>query len=210
MFADRTQAGQRLGEALRGVVAGTIVVLGIPRGGVITAVPVANALGARLDVVVPRKLGAPFNPELAIGAVAPGVRVLDDRLIARLGVAGEFIDEEAAREEGEIARRTTLYRDGREPPDLSEATVVVVDDGVATGATGIAALRWSRGQGAAAVVFAAPVGPRATAARLADECDDVVILETPASFYAVGEWYERFDQVEDHEVLEALASAYES
>ena len=185
---------------------GRTVVLGIPRGGVVTAVPVARALGARLDVVVPRKLGAPFNPELAIGAVAPGVQVLDERLIARLGVAMEFVDEEAAREEGEITRRVALYRHGREPPDLTGATVIVVDDGVATGATAIAALRWARGQGAARVVFAAPVGPRTTVARLAEECDEVVILETPASFYAVGEWYERFDQVEDGEVLEALAS----
>ena len=168
------------------------------------AVPVAEALGATLDVVVPHKLGAPGNPELAIGAIAPGVRVLDDRLIGLLGVSEEYLDDEVRRQEEEIGRRTHLYREGREAPALEGRDAVVVDDGVATGATAVAALRWARGQSTARVLFAAPVGPPATVRMLADECDDVVVLETPASFFAVGEWYEDFGQVTDEEVLAAL------
>jgi putative phosphoribosyl transferase len=205
MFRDRGEAGKRLAEAVSGRTgAGRAVVLAIPRGGVIVAVPVAEALDAPLDVVVPHKLGAPGNPELAIGAIAPGVRVLDERLIRLLGVPEDYVDDEGRRQEQEIERRTGLYRDGREAPSLVDRDAVVVDDGVATGATAVAALRWARGQDAARVIFAAPVGPPATVRKLRDECDDVVVLETPASFFAVGEWYEDFGQVTDQEVLAAL------
>ena len=205
MFRDRGEAGKRLADAVAGHVAtGRAVVLAIPRGGVVVAEPVAEALDAPLDVVVPHKLGAPGNPELAIGAVAPSVRVLDDRLIRLLGVSDEYLDDEVERQELEIERRTHLYREGRDAPELAGRDVVVVDDGVATGATAVAALRWAGAQDAARVVFAAPVGPPATVEMLAAECDDVVILETPASFFAVGEWYEDFGQVTDREVLAAL------
>ena len=204
-FDDRTDAGTRLAEAVAEVVRGPAVVLGIPRGGVIVAAPVARRLGAPLDVVVPKKVGAPFNPELGLGAVAPGVRVLDEGLIRRLGVSEDYVDREIEREEAEIERRTAAYRGGRPPLDLEGRSAVIVDDGVATGGTAIAAARWARAQRAPTVVFGAPVGPPETAARLGAACDAVVLLQTPGSFAAVGEWYERFDQVTDDEVRRALA-----
>jgi predicted phosphoribosyltransferase len=208
VFRDREEAGRALAAALHGRVdRGHALVLAIPRGGVIVAAPVARALDAPLDVVIPHKLGAPNNPELAIGAVAPGVRVLDDGLTRALNVPDGYIEDEVAAQEAEIERRTTLYRDERPPPVFAGVTAVVVDDGVATGATSKAALRWARAQGSARVVFAAPVGPVAALRLLADECDDVVILETPRSFRAVGEWYDRFDQVTDEQVLATLRDA---
>lgn len=205
VFRDREEAGEVLAAALTGrFERERVVVLAIPRGGVVVAVPVARSLGASLDVVIPHKLGAPGNPELAIGAIAPGVRVLDDRLIRVLGVPSAYVQQEVEAQEAEIERRTQLYREGRAAPMLEGATAIVVDDGVATGATAIAALRWARGQGTARVVLAAPVGPAATVRHLAQECDDVVLVETPRTFSAVGEWYRRFDQVTDREVLAAL------
>jgi putative phosphoribosyl transferase len=208
MFDDRGEAGEALASALVPRLEGErTVVLAIPRGGVIVAVPVARSLGAPLDVVIPRKLGAPDNPELAIGAVAPGVQVLDDRLVTALSVPQTYIDDEVAAQEGEIERRTRSYRGDRPAPVSEGSTVVVIDDGVATGATAVAALRWARVQGAARVVFAAPVGPLATVSRLRQECDDVVLLESPLAFRAVGEWYRHFDQVTDREVLAALEGA---
>jgi len=192
-------------ESLAGRFAGErVVVLGIPRGGVVVAAPVADVLHAQLDVVVPRKLGAPGNPELAIGAIAPGVRVLDERLLRSLGVPDRYVEEEIAREEEEIRRRTERYRSGKAAVAIEGATAVIVDDGVATGATAVAALRWARAQGAARVVLAAPVGPRGTIHRLAQEADEVVVIVTPLSFVAVGEWYVSFDQVSDEEVIRAL------
>ena len=205
VFRDREEAGRALAAALHGrVERSRSVILGIPRGGVIVAAPVGKALGAPLDVVVPHKLRAPDNPELAIGAVAPDVRVLDDRIIRTLQVSDAYIEEEVATQEAEIVRRTRLYRGDRPPPSLADANAIVVDDGIATGATAVAALRWAHAQGPARVVFAAPVGPRSAPRLLGNECDDAIILETPPSFRAVGEWYERFDQVEDREVLDVL------
>lgn len=205
VFRDREEAGRALAAALHGRVdRAHALVLAIPRGGVIVATPVARALDAPLDVVIPHKLGAPRNPELAIGAVAPGVRVLDEDLTHALRVPGEYIEDEVAAQVTEIERRTALYRGHRPALVFAGVTAVVVDDGVATGATSLAALRWARAQGSARVVFAAPVGPVPALRLLADECDDVVILETPRSFRAVGEWYDRFDQVTDEQVLAAL------
>jgi putative phosphoribosyl transferase len=205
VFDDREEAGEVLAAALAGrFERERVVVLAIPRGGVVVAVAVARALVAPLDVVIPHKLGAPGNPELAIGAIAPGIRVLDDRLIRALGVTNVYVQQEVETQEAEMERRTRLYREDRAAPTLEGATAIVVDDGVATGATAIAALRWARGQGSARVVFAAPVGPAASVRQLARECDDVVLVETPRVFSAVGEWYRRFDQVTDAEVLAAL------
>jgi putative phosphoribosyl transferase len=207
MFRDRLEAGERLAEALKGSAGSDCVVLGIPRGGVIVAEVVALALGVPLDVVVPRKIGAPGNPELGLGAVAPGVTVLDPWLVERLGVSEEYLAREVAAQEQEIARRLQAYREGRPPIDVAGTTVIVIDDGVATGGTAIASLRWARAQEAAKVVLAVPVAPPQTMERLRHEADEVVALATPEPFFAVGEWYRDFEQTTDREVVEALARA---
>jgi predicted phosphoribosyltransferase len=182
-----------------------VVVLAIPRGGVIVGEVVARAIGAPLDVVIPRKIGAPGNPELGLGAIAPGVRVLDDRIVRALGVTREYLEREIAAQEQEIERRQLAYREGRPPVDVRGKVAVVVDDGIATGGTAAAALRWAGSRGAREVVLAVPVAPPASLARLRDEADRIVVLATPEPFLAVGEWYRTFDQTTDDEVVSALA-----
>lgn len=201
------EAGRRLGAVLAAEVEPPVVVLGVARGGVVVAAEVADALDAPLDVVIPRKLGAPGNPELGIGAVAPGVRVVDRSIVEALGVSEGYVEAEAARQEAEIERRTAAFREGRDAPDLGGVTAVVVDDGVATGVTALAALRWARAQGAATVVFAAPVGPVGVERRLEGGCDRCIVLLQPANLMAVGQWYERFEQVTDDEVRAVLRAA---
>jgi putative phosphoribosyl transferase len=207
IFADRTEAGARLAEALRHL-GPNAVVLAIPRGGVIVGEVIARDLGVPLDVVVPRKVGAPGNPELAIGAVAPGIRVLDPRMVHALGVSEPYLEREIATQEAEIERRQHAYRGGRPPQPVAGRVAVIVDDGVATGSTAVAALRWARAQGRAErVVLAVPVAPPQTLERLGTEADEVVVLETPQPFLAVGEWYRDFDQTTDEQVVSALARA---
>jgi len=205
MYEDRIDAGERLAEALKAQAGPGTVILAIPRGGVVVGEVIARTLGVPLDVVVPRKVGAPGNAELGIGAVAPGVRVLDPWLIERLGVSEEYLEREIAAQEAETIRRLEAYRAGRPPVDLHGRTAIVVDDGVATGGTAVAALRWARAQGAATVVLAVPVAPPQTMQRLRREADEVVALETPEPFFAVGEWYRSFDQTSDEEVIAVLA-----
>jgi putative phosphoribosyl transferase len=207
IFADRLEAGERLAKALVHHAGTGCVVLAIPRGGVIVGEVVARGLGAPLDVVVPRKIGAPGNPELAIGAVAPGVRVLDPAALALLRVPPEYLEREIAAQEAEIRRREEAFRGGRPPVPVAGRVAIVVDDGVATGSTAVAALRWARSQKAARVVLAVPVAPPQSVGRLRAEADEVVALETPEPFFAVGEWYRDFAQTTDAEVVEALARA---
>ncbi len=201
-FRDRTEAGERLAEALvdRGVDAD--VVLAIPRGGLPLGRAVADALGVPLDIVVASKIGAPHNSEFAIGAVASdGSAWLDEETIERLGVDDDYVRTEREREAENAAEKAERYRAGSGPPDLDGRSVVVVDDGVATGSTAVAAVRLARERGADRVVLAVPVGPPSAVADLRDEADDVVCLRTPASFGAVGQFYDRFDQVTDEEAI---------
>jgi predicted phosphoribosyltransferase len=206
-FADRRDAGERLAAILGDLADRPTVVLGIPRGGVEVAAVVAGALGAPLDVVVPRKIGAPGNPELGIGAVAEGVQVLDERLIRVLGVDAAFLEAEIGEQRREIARRVARYRGDRPPPSIAGRTAVVVDDGVATGGTAVAALRWAAAQGAGTVVLAVPVAPPEAIDRLLTEADEVRALETPRYFSSVGQWYEDFPQVPDERVVALLEEA---
>ena len=206
-FADREDAGVRLAESLADLAGEDVVVLGIPRGGVEVAEVVARALGVPLDVVIPRKLGAPGNPELGLGAVAEDVEVLDERLIRLLKVKEGYLRQEVAAQQEEIRRRAAAYRQDRPPVPLEGRIAVVIDDGVATGGTAVAALRWARARGASKVILAVPVAPAEAVARLEREADEVRVLATPEPFYAVGQWYEAFDQVSDDRVVELLSGA---
>jgi putative phosphoribosyl transferase len=204
MFSDRVEAGKRLAEALDHLAGEDVVVLGVPRGGVEVAAEVAAQHGWPLDIVVPRKVGAPFNPELGLGAIAPGVRVLDERMLRTLGVSEEYLEDEIRKQEEEIHRRTEAYRRGKAPVELAGKTVVIVDDGIATGGTAIAAVRWAKAQGARRVILAVPVAPREAVAKLSKEADEVVALAMPEPFFAVGQWYGDFPQVSDQQVVELL------
>lgn len=207
MFIDRRDAGEQLAEALASLADDEVVVLGIPRGGVEVAAVVAQALHAPLDVVIPRKVGAPGNPELGLGAVAEDVEVLDQHLIRVLDVSEDYLRQKIAEEREEIARRSALYRSGRPAVDLTGKVAVVVDDGVATGGTAAAALRWARAKGAKRVVLAVPVAPGDAVRRLKDEADEIRVLATPEPFFAVGQWYRSFPQIPDERVIQLLSSS---
>lgn len=207
-FADRRDAGRTLAERLRPFAPAHPIVLGIPRGGVPVAAEVARALRADLDVIVARKLGAPFSEELAIGATtANGGRWLNEPLIHHLGVSVQYIERVTAEQMQEATRREHLFRDGRPPLSLVGRTVILVDDGLATGATMRAAARSARGQAPAKLIIAVPVGARETCEDLRDEADEVVCLAMPEPFYAVGMHYRDFGQTPDDEVVHLLHEA---
>ncbi|MFB7472012.1 phosphoribosyltransferase family protein [Kitasatospora sp. NPDC056184] len=207
-FTDRTDAGRRLAALLgqwRGP--GTVVVA-LPRGGVPVAAEVADALDAPLDICVIRKLGVPYQPELGMGAIGEdGVRVINDQVLRPAGVTPEQLAAVEARERVELERRAHRYRGGRPPVDVRGRTVVVVDDGIATGSTARAACLIVRARGAARVVLAVPVAPPDWTQRLAGVADELVCVGTPSPFFAIGEFYADFAQTEDAEVLRRLAAA---
>lgn len=205
VFHDRTDAGERLAAALADHGAAPDVVLAIPRGGLPAGRAVADALSAPLDVVVARKIGAPDNPELALGAAASdGTVWLNDDLIDRLGVDEVYLDRERARERANAAEKEERYREGRPPLDLSGARVVVVDDGAATGATALACLRRAAAAGADHVTLGLPVAPPDTVTALRAEADEVVVVASPERFGAVGRFYRDFGQVSDAEARSYL------
>lgn len=199
-FADRSDAGRRLAAKLEHLRDDDVLVLGLPRGGVEVAYEVAKALDAPLDVIVARKLGAPHQPELAIGAIAPGASVLRSDLVDMLGLREDEIEAISARERRRAEELETKLRHGRRAYDPAGRTVVVVDDGLATGATATAAVRSVRTRGPARVVLAVPVAAPESVDALAHEVDEVVTVIAPHDMRAVGLWYENFPQLSDDEV----------
>jgi putative phosphoribosyl transferase len=205
-FADRAEAGRLLAsELLRRNLPANVVVLALPRGGLPVGLEVAKAFGAPLDVVIVRKFGVPWQPELAMGAIASGsFQTLDRDLVEALRISREEIDAVVARESAEVARRERLYRRGRQALDLYGRTVLLVDDGLATGSTMLVAARYVRSLEPRKTLIAVPVGSVQACHRLRREADDCVCLATPEPFTAVGEWYADFRQVTDAEVRHIL------
>lgn len=204
-FSDRKDAGKQLASALTDFSFKEGMVLAIPRGGVVVGYEIASALNFKLDVIVPRKIGTPDNPELAIGAVTEdGTMILDDSLIMYLGVSNDYIYQESERQKQEIRRRQKFYRQGVSEPEIKDKNVIVVDDGIATGYTMKAALASVRNRGAATLTVAIPVGPPSTIKELEGQADNIVCLYTPEYFQAIGQFYSDFSQTTDEEVIELL------
>ena len=208
-FANRTEAGRLLAEKLVQYAGrDDVVVLGLPRGGVPVAYQVARRLGAPLDVFIVRKLGVPGFEELAAGAITSGgVRVLNEDVVRAIPHADEAIEAVTARETAELERREQIYREGRPPPEFHDRIVILVDDGLATGATMRAAVKALRQSGAAKIVVAVPVGPPDTCRELEEEADETICLSTPEFFQAVGQYYEDFSQTSDEDVRQLLSQA---
>jgi len=207
-FRDRREAGRRLAERLSRLRASSPLVLGLPRGGVPVAFEVAKALGAPLDVLVVRKLGVPFQPELGMGAVGEdGVRVLNPDVLRQAGVAETQLAAVEARERAAVEERAVRLRRGRPAIPLQGRTVMIVDDGLATGGTARAAVQVARARGADRVILAVPVAPPETVAALRRDADDVVAVETPEPFFAIGGWYTDFSPTPDDEVVQLLTRA---
>lgn len=208
-FHDRQDAGRRLAERLVEEFPGDdTIVLGLPRGGVPVAFEIAAALHAPLDVLVVRKLGTPMNPELAAGAIGPrGVAVFNDGLLRMLGLEQDDLEPIRQKEQRELERREKAYRGNRPPLEIEGRQVILVDDGVATGATMSAAVEALRLLGAARVIVAVPTSSTEACTKLKTLADDVIALSTPEPYVAVGAWYERFDQTSDREVIELLRRA---
>ena len=205
VFADRADAGRQLAAVLRDRALGDSVVAGIPRGGVVVAAEVATVLGAPLRAVVARKVGAPGHAELAMGAVGPdGVSVVDAALARRVGATDRFVEQAVAAARAEVDARLAALPGVLRRDDAAGRTVVVVDDGVATGATAAAVGRWLATTDATRRVLALPVGPPDTLRALRADYDDVVAVQTPSWFVAVGQWYRDFRQVTDDEVARLL------
>jgi putative phosphoribosyl transferase len=203
-FQDRADAGQKLAERLAPYRGKNVLVLGIPRGGVPIGAAIASGLGGELEVSVARKLGAPGDPELAIGAISAGSWIINDDVVRALAVPESFIEDEVRRELAEVGRRNRLYRGGRQPPTIHGRTVIVADDGIATGATVRATLESVHREHPDRLILAVPVAPKAALDELRPLVDEAVCLETPQSFAAVGQFYARFPEVSDEDVIMLL------
>lgn len=208
IFTDRLAGGRSLAERLMHLRNKDVVVVGLPRGGVPVAAVVAKALNAPLDVILVRKLGVPSQPELAMGAIGEDdVRVLNDEVVQLTGVTGDEIARVEARERGELERRVTRFRSGRELVPLTNRVVVIVDDGVATGSTARAACEVVRARGASHIVLAVPVAPPGWEQDLAGVADEYICVATPGGFSSVGQFYSNFTQVTDDDVVDCLDQA---
>jgi len=209
VYRDRRDAGKRLAKLLDAYAhRPDVLVLALPRGGVPVAYEVARALNAPLDVFIVRKLGVPGYEEAAMGAIASGgIRVLNDDVIGALHIPQQVVEEVTPRDQRELERREQLYRDGRPAPDVKGRTVILVDDGLATGATMRAALKALRQRPPARLIVAVPVAARSTCLELRDEADEVICARTPDPFFGVGWWYQHFEQTSDQEVHYLLAQA---
>ena len=205
MFANRSDAGQQLAKRLAYLRDDDVVVLGLPRGGVPVAAEVAKTLHAPLDVIVVRKLGVPFQPELGMGAIGEDdVRVINNDVVRQLGISAAAIDEVERRERSELKRRAERFRPGGVRTPLAGRVVVIIDDGVATGSTAIAACQVAKAAGARRVILAVPVAPVDWTPRLEAYADELVCLDTPYPFMAIGQFYNDFDQTSDDEVVSCL------
>jgi putative phosphoribosyl transferase len=208
IFDDRVDAGRRLAARLGHLRGDDVTVLGLPRGGVPVAAEVARALGAPLDVIVVRKLGVPFQPELGMGAVGEdGVRVINREIVREVGVTTAELARVEARERAEVARRARRYRGERPRTPLDGRVAVIVDDGIATGSTARAACEVARALGAARVVLAAPVAPAGWQDRIGGAADEMISVATPSPFYGIGQFYADFSQTTDDEVVACLERA---
>lgn len=208
VFSDRVDAGRRLAARLEHLRDEPIVVLGLPRGGVLVGCEVALALHAPLDVIVVRKLGVPFQPELGMGAIGEdGVGIINDEVVRMTRVSAAEIAAVEARERVELERRARRFRGDRPRVPLAGLTAVVVDDGIATGSTARAACQVARAQGAARVVLAVPLAPQDWERRIGHDADEFICIDTPGRFFAIGQFYEDFSQTSDDEVVECLLRA---
>ena len=204
-FSDRVDAGKRLALVLKKLTFKNGIVLAIPRGGVVVGFEIAHTLNLPLDVIIPRKIGAPGNPELAIGAMTEdGTTILDTNLLAYMEVSKQYLEEESERQKREIERRLKVYRQDTPYPNMKSLDVILVDDGIATGSTMKAALASVINRGAASVTVAVPVGPPSTIKELEKQADNVVCLFTPEFFQAIGQFYVDFSQTSDEEVIQLL------
>jgi putative phosphoribosyl transferase len=204
MFLDRTDAGRQLGEALKGYAAFKPIILALPRGGVPIGFEVAKALNAPLDVLVVRKIGAPWNPEFGVGAIAPGVQIFDQPTLNELGLTPSDLKDIIYEEQVELNRRMHAYRGNTDLPNISGKVVILIDDGLATGITTRAAIEAIKKLKPSQVILAVPVGPADTVELLRKLVDHLICLEIPSHFYAVGSFYQNFSQVSDTEVLNLL------
>lgn len=205
VFQDRKDAGQKLAKVLSHYAVEKPIILGMPRGGVVVASEIAKALNAPLDIIVSRKIGAPLQPEYAIGAIAEGdVQIFNSEAISSLGINEVELQALVAREKKEMERRIKLYRGNKPMLDLKDKVVIIVDDGVATGQTALVSIRSVRKMQPRKIIFACGVCARDALIMLKQEADVVVCLSQPVIFYAVGEWYKNFAQTEDAEVIKLL------